>query len=559
MAKKKSRNAERDYQESRKDRLKKTHRALTKAEQALETNLVQEGSPDRTGMAQDPRLTRVPKSGERFSMPQPKERAERIGLDPETGEAAVEWDGSPIVDVIAEGDNSFSAQDVLEDDNMKQTVAKAREAAKQMVADSEDQDLIEAFPDAVEATFTESKKMEELGVRFVNTRRLRQIIKESRKLGYNRLGYNDVELDELALDGKHLVLPFMEHHFANGKPVDTHLRTTIYGWTKTAARGGDKATMNRTLDISYRSFERLQRAKKKRRISPPPQWEHVLQLYYDLYMETQRNPAMVGWKLGDDEEHQMSLSVQELTGLDPWWVSSETMTLVEVAMDKMPSHELAWADLLTLTGFAVLERPIFFDLEDWGEVPIIAVSWKPVRVQNGHTEMLCMAWIDLEHEQSPNDINAPGYRSRLWPGVHFTWPEGQPVDNVLEWKNASETMATALLEFRKFLAAMWLLSQQQVVGIAGKKPARGFRRMAERASLPTTVKVVTLRRAMVQTPEGGEPQEVEWSHRWLVSGHWRRIWSEKEQRLRTVWVSPYIKGPASKPLIIKDSFYRFVR
>ncbi len=44
-------------------------------------------------------------------------------------------------------------------------------------------------------------------------------------------------------------------------------------------------------------------------------------------------------------------------------------------------------------------------------------------------------------------------------------------------------------------------------------------------------------------------QAIEWSHQWAVSGHWRNQWYARDQLHRPVWVAPYIKGPADKPLL----------
>lgn len=56
---------------------------------------------------------------------------------------------------------------------------------------------------------------------------------------------------------------------------------------------------------------------------------------------------------------------------------------------------------------------------------------------------------------------------------------------------------------------------------------------------------------------GGDPQEVEWTHRWRVRGHWRQIpgigKNAKNEYCETgrTWVMDCEKGPADKPLIEK--------
>jgi hypothetical protein len=69
---------------------------------------------------------------------------------------------------------------------------------------------------------------------------------------------------------------------------------------------------------------------------------------------------------------------------------------------------------------------------------------------------------------------------------------------------------------------------------------------------PAQVKVTHLRRYAETPPHG--MAEVDWAYRWEVNGHYRnqRVGPGK-QYTRKVWVRGYIKGPADKPLVIRDS------
>ena len=52
---------------------------------------------------------------------------------------------------------------------------------------------------------------------------------------------------------------------------------------------------------------------------------------------------------------------------------------------------------------------------------------------------------------------------------------------------------------------------------------------------------------------------VSWSHRWLVNGHWRNQWLPSRAAHRLQWIAGYVKGPASKPLVVKDRVTAWVR
>jgi hypothetical protein len=64
------------------------------------------------------------------------------------------------------------------------------------------------------------------------------------------------------------------------------------------------------------------------------------------------------------------------------------------------------------------------------------------------------------------------------------------------------------------------------------------------------VVVVKLRR---EQGERHEPtgEEGNYSHRWIVGGHWRNQWYATESIHRQIWISPYVKGPEDRPLIVR--------
>ena len=80
-------------------------------------------------------------------------------------------------------------------------------------------------------------------------------------------------------------------------------------------------------------------------------------------------------------------------------------------------------------------------------------------------------------------------------------------------------------------------------------------------NLPSEVVVVRLRRRSVDDEAGhdGADEHVPWSHRWLVSGHWRNQWLPSRAAHRLQWISNHIKGPTNKPLIVKDRVTAWVR
>ena len=413
-------------------------------------------------------------------------------------------------------------------------------------------------------------RADEAGTRLLTTRQLRKVLAESRRIGFNRVP-DTAKLDDL-LDpfGKHVLVPFMEHDFIDQRPAKPHWRCELL-----AKVMGQSEQAKVTLDVSKASLAKLPRLHPPRRLTSDPKWEETLTLYGDLLADIRRNPPLVGFAQEDGSMKEWPIPIDFINGCDPWFVDKEMVTLIENAAASLASHQFDASDLVTRRGFVVLETPVWMEHENFGLVPVRAIVWKPwpttamgqpynknaigpVLATNTDEGLgiLCQVWFDLEHPGFERDKVDRYYTGRLWPGLHTAWFEGETVDAPFSWSNASEEMARDLVELRRFVMALWLLSSQRIALVSGQKPARGLRRQAERLKLPSTVVVVSLRRAEPQKYEG-EGRPVEWSHRWMVSGHWRRL--DRDGRIKMTWVSPHIKGPEDKPFIPKDRFYRFDR
>lgn len=69
----------------------------------------------------------------------------------------------------------------------------------------------------------------------------------------------------------------------------------------------------------------------------------------------------------------------------------------------------------------------------------------------------------------------------------------------------------------------------------------------KKENIPSEVVVVDIRHRYQPSSTPSTSKKIEWSRRWLVSGHW--AWrATKEGRVRR-WIMPYIKGPDDKPFI----------
>lgn len=107
----------------------------------------------------------------------------------------------------------------------------------------------------------------------------------------------------------------------------------------------------------------------------------------------------------------------------------------------------------------------------------------------------------------------------------------------------------------EFILCIWRLCQQALATITVEQAGRQTRRRAMKQNLPDKpVSVVTLRR--IDHKDHGD-SHVEWTHRWLVSGHWRH--QPIKDGYRWVYIHPYLKGPDDKPILIRQRVKALIR
>ena len=131
-----------------------------------------------------------------------------------------------------------------------------------------------------------------------------------------------------------------------------------------------------------------------------------------------------------------------------------------------------------------------------------------------------------------------------------------------EWEEYKNRMLVNPTNLVRILHAYWLLMSQTIVEQAKETGDRNQRRRLERENCPTEVVVVQFRKRKYLNERGEETEEskkIDWSHRWLVGGHWR--WQPYKDPAsggeikKRIWISPYVKGPEDKPFIPKDKVF----
>jgi hypothetical protein len=159
-------------------------------------------------------------------------------------------------------------------------------------------------------------------------------------------------------------------------------------------------------------------------------------------------------------------------------------------------------------------------------------------------------WIPLDYDvrYAPEMINVNPERD-TW-RMYMTDEEKEKDD-----RDAEESV------YRVF-TLMYVLLHFLQTEILARHPqdtdAAHVRVMKKEGRPPAQFRVITLRR--YASTRGTGEGEVAWTHRWLQRGHWRnqRV-GPGRATTRPVWIRAAIKGPADKPLIVRDTVQAVIR
>jgi hypothetical protein len=251
--------------------------------------------------------------------------------------------------------------------------------------------------------------------------------------------------------------------------------------------------------------------------------------------------------------------------------------LIEHAVKDMPDQILLPSDPPSDAGVAFFDEGIRINPE---APPIYAVSWITTSVYVGanpdgnsatfggddrgkpetYRTIFFTIFYDRDNLLVQKLIAKGSGRSESYVRkMVVRWPRMLMLD-VCMWKYGSLPNCTVphplfgKVEVRDALAgrmqAFFALCRQELPSIEQYEPTDKELKWIRRLDMRTNpVSVILLRR---KSGRGLENTEVEWSHRWLVRGHWRNQWYSTLKEHRLIYINPHIKGPDDKPLIVHD-------
>mgnify|MGYP001047303065 CR=1 FL=1 len=235
----------------------------------------------------------------------------------------------------------------------------------------------------------------------------------------------------------------------------------------------------------------------------------------------------------------------------PWFVTTEVCQLIEHAAPEMPAWTLSVDDLPANGGFIiwadVTEAP---NTEDGVDVPywVNATSFALLET-NGERHVQFSDW----EASAPTD-GTPGW-SWIASGTHSWWVGASVEDHgrIGVRPGTSETLFREQAErTRRRMACLWALAKTpRLIDSTELHPPRAEQRRAARQGITSPVTMYDVR--PTERAQGPESTSVDWTHRWIVSGHWRQqAHGPGRSQRRPIWIAPHLKGPDDKPLVVKD-------
>lgn len=315
-----------------------------------------------------------------------------------------------------------------------------------------------------------------------------------------------------------------------------------------------------------------------------------------------------GWVKAECESSPTKYSVFEmllqyeedkLLHADPVYISEDMVDLVEFAKEGWTPETFVEEDVLVPHAFIYLARPTYLHDRHGNTVNVRAISYCPIvsegAVVDGQGEInrvpdpsdpKLREQIDLDQENIDWTKHLRGLAVSLYSDMSDTQDDG--ATKTKEW--LQETFGTAPDLIHLHMTPIWfglepdgeswdvdhpeertayeewwtlvqVLLKMMMQTVAARErlyPDRHSRRRGLRRGFdPREVLVVKLRRPRHE-PTGSE-HDVNWTHRWIVGGHWRNQWMPSLNRHRQTWISPYVKGPDDAPLIVKRKVYEWTR
>jgi hypothetical protein len=264
---------------------------------------------------------------------------------------------------------------------------------------------------------------------------------------------------------------------------------------------------------------------------------------------------VLAW-LGDKAPMMSKLAIDSAATAELFYVGGEMWQTMTIASPVLPAFELHPDDIPAEIGMVFFEESapmlVSEESEDFPSETdqVIAISWflGPGSEPDDGPVLWITPWVRVEEMNgTPEEIRRfrSVFKSALMPLGPLSWHVGT------EWNTSlsASSWPAWLMTFFRLLQEAWARIEPAVLD----RPTK--RRLARMGVAPRTIKVLSLPRRE-HGPSTGSNTNREWTHRWVVDGHWRNQWYPSQNRHAPKWIHAHLKGPDDKPFLPKDKITR---
>lgn len=247
---------------------------------------------------------------------------------------------------------------------------------------------------------------------------------------------------------------------------------------------------------------------------------------------------------------------------DPFFVDREVCPTIYQLGNEIPNdYALSATDFPVSTGFILLANPFWVHTRK--NSPYSAFSWQAGGervfvawwINNIKTGWMIGAILNIPYGQSFNSVIEEGTEIR------------ERGEIVASDDNEVDSQFDTALEYRikAFAGTLIFMNSKLTTTTEFSLPRQVRRRMETVVRPETSVRVVSLRKTEQQNRYEGDVGSIEFTHRFIVNGHWRKqcmVTAEHENGRcwhRPTWIAPFIKGPNNKPLAMPQTIYNVMR
>ncbi|MDI9941398.1 hypothetical protein SIM91_02125 [Rhodococcus opacus] len=249
--------------------------------------------------------------------------------------------------------------------------------------------------------------------------------------------------------------------------------------------------------------------------------------------------------------------IVSLNQAETYWVSEDMCAILVNAQGSIPDDDVVIDHPPSTHGFLVFAVPLVFPIpEEFGRaIRLNALAWRPARrtVPKSATrpaqvdDGTLMQWYRVPEDDG--DLEFSGPFSPLLAG------EFLPTGAILRSTNDLRLGALdqSSINLNRHARALWTLMQQPLAALGDIEPTGKQSKTARRFRTdPKSTIVVTLRRAQSSRADDDAATTVQYSHRWMVRGHWRKQRFPSLGTNKPIWINEHVKGPDDAPLIVKE-------